>query len=129
MERSIFVFACLAGILVSGFCASLCAEVDDRVAKGKEFVERLAEEKFVEAEEYFDDTMKGALPVEKLREIWKAQIGVLGAFEKIEGTKTESIEEYLVVYVTCRFKNQTLAIKAVFNKESKIAGMFFVPAQ
>jgi hypothetical protein len=114
-----------------GACARTQAEEpsrpEDVVALAQEFVEFLAMGNSAGAVENFDDTMKKALPPDKLQEIWKALIGQVGPFKRPVSTRTEKQQGYDVVFVTCAFEQGTLDVKMVFNKAQQIAGLFFIP--
>ena len=92
-----------------------------------EFVKLLAAEQFVTAVEHFDETMKNALPVEKLEEAWKFTTSQVGAFKRQMGSRTEKQGEYDTVFVTCEFEKGPLDVKVVYNSERQVAGLFFVP--
>jgi fermentation-respiration switch protein FrsA (DUF1100 family) len=94
-----------------------------------EFVEFLTKEDFSRATENFDNTMKTALPVDKLQGIWKSLITQVGSFKKQGSVRTEQSGQYHVVYVTCEFETSALDVKIVFNTAKQIAGLFFVPSQ
>lgn len=93
----------------------------------RDFVNLLVKEDFNEAVENFDDTMKTALPVEKLKEAWNALPAQLGPFEKQLDSRKEKIAEYDVVYVTCKFQKDFCDVKVVYNNQKQISGLFFVP--
>jgi uncharacterized protein len=99
------------------------------VAAGKEFVELLAKQDFAAAEARYDATMKAALPEAKLRETWKAIQGQAGPFQKQVRARTEKVQGYDVVLVTCQFKQMTLDTKVVFDAQGRVSGLFFVPSQ
>ncbi|MGD8374882.1 MAG: alpha/beta fold hydrolase [Acidobacteriota bacterium] len=93
-----------------------------------EIVDLMAAGKHDEVVARFDATMKEALPADKLRATWDAITGQVGAFRERAGTRTEKVQGYDVVFVTCRFENATLDAKVVLNAERQVAGLFFVPS-
>ena len=78
---------------------------------------------------YFDETMKAAMPAEKLKQVWSSLQAQVGKFNKAEGIETAEVQGYNVIYYTCFFANATLNYKLVFNAEKQISGMFFEPVK
>ncbi len=91
------------------------------------FVELLTTEQFPAATESFDETMKNALPADKLQELWESTVSQMGPFSKQLTTRTEKQDEFDIVLVTCEFQNGTLDLKVVYNAEKQVAGLFFTP--
>ena len=98
-----------------------------QLAKG--FVSLLAQQDFQKAAAGFDETMKAAVSADQLKTIWTGQLKTLGAYQRIEATRTESLQQYRIVFVTCRFQNQRADVKVVIDKTDKIAGLFFVSGE
>jgi hypothetical protein len=92
-----------------------------------EFVELLVNEQFATATESFDETMKDALPAEKLEEIWKTTTSQLGPFKKQLGVRREKQLDHDIVLVTCEFEKAPLDVKVIYDSEKQVAGLFFVP--
>jgi dienelactone hydrolase len=105
------------------------ARAEDVIAAGKEFVDLLAKQDFAAAVARYDATMKAALPEAKLRETWEGLQAQVGPFQKQLRARTEKVQGYDVVLVTCQFEKMALDTKVVFDSERKVAGLFFVPSQ
>ena len=101
----------------------------DFTTLAKNFVELLAKEDYSNAIEMFDVTMKQAMPEAALHKTWQAIISQVGTFENQFSIRTEKIEEYNIIFVTCKFEKTMLDIKIVFNSIGEIAGLFFLPSQ
>jgi len=99
------------------------------VVKARHFVDLLAKEKFGEAAADFDTRMSEALPAAKLQQIWAQLQAQAGPFQNILGVRKETKGSYQIVYVVCTFKKANLDAKIVFDKEQKIAGLFFLPSK
>jgi len=99
----------------------------ETLAKG--LVNSLTSRDYKKAVENFDETMKKALPAEKLQQVWNSLIVQSGPFVEQLGTRKEKILQYDVIFVTCKFENAVLDTKVVFDHKKQIAGLFFVPAQ
>ncbi len=97
-------------------------------AAGRAFVDLLVKRDFATAVEQFDNTMKAALPQEKLQETWDAVNTQAGAFNKQVSTRLQEQGNYTIVVVTCEFDKAKLDVRVVFDKSPQIAGLFFAPA-
>lgn len=75
----------------------------------------------------FDQNMKNALPADKLKLVWDDLNSKCGKFQKMGEITVGKIQTYDVTYTLCHFENMKLKMKLVFDKEHKIAGLFFVP--
>ncbi|MGQ9610680.1 MAG: DUF3887 domain-containing protein [bacterium] len=101
---------------------------EDIVNKAKEFVNLLAKGDFRNAVNDFDNTMKSSLTPQKLEQIWKSLLANVGQFKEQTGIRTEKLNQYDVIYVTCKFEMSSLDMKIIFDK-TQIAGLWFVPSQ
>ena len=91
------------------------------------FTKQMAAGEFDAAVEQFDDAVRQALPAQQLATIWDQIVAGTGAFKTVVGTRTESVQGYTVVFVTCEFERETLDVKAVYGDAGTISGLFFVP--
>lgn len=103
-------------------------EPDGDVAKAKRLVAQMAAGEFEEAVEPFDETMQRVLPAGKLEEIWNGLVKQYGPLQNASRTRTEKVQPYTLVFVTCEFKRGRLDTKVVFNTKGEIGGLFFVPS-
>ena len=93
----------------------------------RKFVTLLLDGKFESAAKKFDDKMREASPPDKLEEAWNMTVCEAGPFREQLGTRTEQIDIYDIVFVTCEFEETLIDIKIVFNKKKEISGLFFLP--
>jgi fermentation-respiration switch protein FrsA (DUF1100 family) len=117
-------------LLLTLFAAAVAAAApDDRGPEevAREFVTLLSEEKFTEAVKLYDETMKTALPADGLAETWKRMLWSTGVFEKQVGVRTERIQVYEAVFVTCKFERAYIDVKVVLDRDLRVAGLFFHP--
>jgi hypothetical protein len=84
-------------------------------------------EEFSRIAESFDQTMKNALPAEKLKLVWDDLNIKCGKFQKISTVTQDKIQNYDVTYILCHFEKMNLKMKTVFNEKNQIAGLFFIP--
>lgn len=101
----------------------------DLEAAAKALVDKLAHGDNAGATAGFDDTMRAALPADKLGAVWAQLQGQAGAFGGIEEARVKREGGHYTAYVTCRFAKAKLAAKVVFDAQARIAGLFFVPAE
>ncbi len=101
----------------------------DLTQVSKTLVDLLVQGEYEKVTTYYDATMAQALPPEKLKATWESLITKTGAFKEIKGIRSSQYGDFDIIFVTCDFANGPLDIKFVFNRESKISGMWFVPAQ
>lgn len=99
----------------------------DPETTAKDFVNLLVRGDYFNAERDFDNTMAGALPQAKLQQTWETLIGQVGPFQSQLGMRRQNVQQYDVVFVTCKFEKDTLDIKVVLNSSGQIAGLYFVP--
>lgn len=122
---------CVAVLLLLAVGSAAAGEpgkpAGDLQAVAKRFIELLAAGDFATAVKSFDSTMSGALPADKLREVWKTLNTQAGPFRKQTGVRAGKESDYQVVFVTCQFEKTVLEAKIVFDESKRIAGLFFVP--
>ncbi len=95
---------------------------------GRAFVLGLSSGDFAALVSKFDATMTAALPEPKLRETWAGLGAGVGSFQGIESARVETVGAYRTAIVTCTFARARLDAKIAFDKEGKVAGLFFSPA-
>lgn len=104
-------------------------DVTNAQDQSKALVRALGQEDFAGATRNFDEVMKKALPAEKLKEVWKSLTDKMGAFSKPDGIRSERVDKYDVVIVTCVFAKGSLDAKVVFGGDGRVTGLFFVPSK
>lgn len=101
----------------------------EAVALARRVVLLLAQTNFSAVTGLFSATMQTALPAEALQSVWEGAGHKAGAFEKIEDVRMERWEGNRLVYVTCRFEQQLVAVKVVVDKANQVDGWFIFPSQ
>jgi len=129
--RALAVAACLLAAWNCGAAgeaqAPSSAAGDSLETAAQQLVDLLAAGQFDPATDRFDEQMKRALPPEKLKEAWQSITAQAGTYQRRLGTRTESQSPFTIVLVTCRFQTAPLDAKVVFDKQSNVAGLFFIP--
>jgi dienelactone hydrolase len=111
------------------FCSVAFAdETEEYVEKAKHFVTQMAAGEFDQAVQPFDATMARVLPASKLNELWDGLVKQYGPLRRTTDTRTETVQQYTLVFVTCEFEQGKLDTKVVFNTKGEIGGLFFVPS-
>lgn len=124
--KSLFVLT--LGLL---FTSSLSAEEKPEKKEAplekaaKAFVDLLDKGEFEKAAGDFDETMLKVLPADKLKGTWAKVVGEAGAFKKQLASRIEKKDKYEIVFVTCQFEKKKMEARVVFDKDGKIAGLFF----
>jgi dienelactone hydrolase len=98
------------------------------VEMAKALVAQMASGQFDKAIQPFDDTMNRVLPSGTLKEAWDGVVKQFGPLSRSTETRTETIQQYKVVYVTCEFQRGPVDVKVVFTSGNKVTGLFFVPS-
>jgi len=112
------------------FCALstiMFAQENRNIEISKLVISSFQKNEFPKIIETFDQNMKAALPAEKLKLVWDDLNNKCGKFQKMDEITVGKIQTYDVTYTLCHFENMKLKMKLVFDKENKIAGLFFVP--
>ncbi len=97
------------------------------VKSAREVIMMLDKGKYTEVISRFDSTMMKAAPEGRLRTIWTSLIDQTGKLRQELGDTAFRYGGYDIVIVTCKFEKSELDVKVVFDKNSKVAGLFFAP--
>lgn len=76
---------------------------------------------------YFDSNMKKAINPDQIAMIWPAFIENDGKFQRYENQRDKVFQGYLMVETNLIFESKSYTMRLAFDKESKVAGLFFVP--
>jgi len=131
--KLIMVMASTLSLIFTVGCAkaTVTPVVEDAESTAKHFVVLLSEGEFDEANKMLAEIMVEGLKEQDLtlEEIWSGVIAQAGNFKGIKETKVTEEMGYKCAYVTCSFEKTSLNVKVVLDKEGKVAGLFFLPAQ
>ena len=94
---------------------------------GKDVAQELAARQYDKVEARFDARVASALPVESLQLVWEKTLAQAGEFKAVTSVASAEQAGYQVVTVTCAFEKSPLNLRLAFDREGKIAGLFFVP--
>ena len=104
-------------------------QVKAQAAAARKFVESLSVGAYANACAQFDGSVRGAISVQKLNEIWTALNAQSGVFKRIQSVRPESAIPYTIEYVATVFGNTVLDLKIVLTDSSAIVGFFILPHQ
>jgi dienelactone hydrolase len=124
-----FMRIVLSAVLLASFGTWSSAQTQTPETIATEVVNQLAARRFAEVEIRFDDTMRSALPEDKLSAVWDSVLQQAGEFRRVVKTRVVEQQGFHVVFVTCEFQNAALDVKLALNSQSQIAGMFLVPTE
>jgi hypothetical protein len=103
------------------------SESVDLSSRASEFVAFLSDENYESAVNMFDETMTSAMPEKKLEEVWQSLLSQVGSFQSREETQKKEIPGYDVYIIPCHFERASLKTQIAFDKQGKIAGLYFLP--
>jgi hypothetical protein len=76
---------------------------------------------------HFDKTMSKSLKSPDLMKMWEQLIMMNGSFKNADGLKQFNNDGLLIYERTIFFEQSGLIMRVAFDKENKIAGLFFRP--
>ena len=91
------------------------------------FFDELSAGKFVEAQAYFDVSVKDKITAENLKTAWTQITSNLGTLEGVDGAQNKAQGEYQIVILDCKFSKGSQGFQFVFNKAQKLMGFFILP--
>lgn len=92
-----------------------------------DIVNSLVSEDYDAVRKNFHSTLKTALPVEKISEVWTSVITASGAFKEILSTSEVVVQGYNQVKIRCKFENENATVEATFNEDDKVIGLYIKP--
>lgn len=121
--RMVLILFLGAIMLVS--CNQTDEPSEEVIQKAEMYIHLLAEGKFEEAVEYFDETMKAELPPEALEEIWESLLEQVGDFidQEFDSTK-QTGDGYQLVLIDGLFEATDVTFTVTFDENEQIAGFF-----
>jgi dienelactone hydrolase len=105
------------------------ARIDTLTDKALYFVELLVAGRFAAAHQTFDDTMKSALPADKLEQTWTALERQVGRYIRPTAVRHETSAGHLAIIVQGEFTQAPIDIRVIYGDTGSVAGLFFQPTQ
>ncbi|MCL6590850.1 MAG: alpha/beta fold hydrolase [Firmicutes bacterium] len=113
--------------------AFIFAQVQEPSAHAQEVIYSMSKGDFQIVVDQFDDTMKKAISLDKLQQLWQGIVVQCGPLKRQGLTATKKAKqagrEYDVTVTTCEFEKTALDIQLSFDSSGKIAGLYFKASQ
>lgn len=103
-------------------------KVGELIKLAEDFLDTLTRGDFTTATANFDDTMKKVMSPDQLERTWKSVLSTAGQFKNRVSVKTDKVQGYDVVIITCEFEKSPIDAKVVFNTSKQIAGLSLNPS-
>lgn len=111
MKKIILLFFALL-ISVSGFSQGILS----LFARSEEFMKTMEQEKFQEAQGFFDVSVQSKISAENLQTIWSTLTTNYGKYVSMDAVQSKTEGEYFTVSVDAAFEKDTQGFLLVFNK-------------
>ncbi|ALL04731.1 dienelactone hydrolase [Pedobacter sp. PACM 27299] len=119
MKKIILLFFALL-ISVSGFSQGILS----LFARSEEFMKTMEQEKFQDAQGFFDVSVQSKISAENLQTIWSTLTSNYGKYVSMDAVQSKTEGEYFTVSVDAEFEKDTQGFLLVFNKNEKLVGLF-----
>src|SRR5579859_6840958 len=96
-------------------------------ARAAVFVDELAHGRWEHPQTAFDSALSAAMPSAKLQALWQTLESTGGPFRRVDGTRLQSKDDFQVALVTCQFDRLRKVLRVVFDRENRVAGLFYGP--
>jgi dipeptidyl aminopeptidase/acylaminoacyl peptidase len=98
-------------------------KVRELIKQAEDFLDTMVRGDFATATAGFDDTMKRVMPSDQLEKTWKSVLSSAGQFKSRGSVRTDKVQVYDIVIITCEFEKAPIDVKVVFNASRQIAGL------
>lgn len=95
--------------------------------RANDFFDLLSQQKFTEAQAFFDTNMQAKVPATELEKLWTELNKRYGKFESAAAVQGKNQGEYFSVIIDAKFANDTESFIMGFDKTEKIVGFFLKP--
>ncbi len=99
---------------------------EDLTELALQLVDSMVVSDFENAVTGFEDEMKEAMPAEELGDKWGSLISRYGPIRRLGGVRATESARFVCVFVNCEFVRLKLDVKVVFDRNSRISGLWFV---
>lgn len=91
----------------------------------KQFTGHVAGGRAGEAVKMMNATMAGAMPADKLNDLWATLVAQLGDYNSVDSTRYSEEGGYRSIYAVLLFAGASIEMKVVFDSSAKVAGLWF----
>lgn len=103
------------------------ADEASRIKITKAILDNLVKEDYESVRKDFHSSLRTALPVEKIAEVWQNVVASTGSFKEIVSTNAIVNQGYNQVKIRCRFENENATIETTFTEDDKVLGLYIKP--
>lgn len=100
------------------------SQFEDVVEKSKTYAEQMATGEFSYVTEEFSKSLKRQLTEEQLKAGWDTTVANIGDYIGIHDCTTSKEKDLTIVLVILEYENNGIQLRLVYNKESKIDGIW-----
>jgi dienelactone hydrolase len=97
------------------------------INRSEDFFTAMQQEKFKEANLFFDESVQAKVPAETLQQIWTGLNTKLGKYESVDVVQSKTQGDYIVVLMEGKFANDTQRFIMAYNKAEKLVGFLLQP--
>lgn len=97
------------------------------INRSEDFFTAMQQEKFKEANLFFDESVQAKVPAETLQKIWTDLSTKYGKYESADVIQSKTQGEYIVVLMEGKFANDTQRFVMAYNKAEKLVGFLLQP--
>lgn len=119
MKKVILLFFALF-LSITGFSQGVLSLFN----RSDDFFKLMEEEKFTEAQAFFDESVQSKITPENLETIWKSLHTNYGKVLSTDVIQSKAEGEFFAVSVDVKFEKETQGFLLVFNKSEKLVGLF-----
>jgi hypothetical protein len=117
----------LLSVLILGLTVVAARAADSAEVLARAVATELSSRSFDKVAERFNAQVAAALSKERLASTWDQVTERLGAFKRVTDARTDTVQGYQRVVLTCEFEGATAYLTVVVDDDSKIAGMTITP--
>jgi uncharacterized protein len=97
-------------------------------AHAESFLRKLEKRAFDEAAKEFSPQVASRMSAAELGEAWKGLIAQNGSLQAVARRQAVEEDEYTRVDLTCAFERGRAVVRVVYDRDGKVAGLWFRPA-
>ena len=112
---------------VQGMITSVQAQENNLPAIAQSITENFIKGNYEAITETFDGNMKAALSAKQLETVWQQLQAACGSYKKSGIPEKKVIQGYDAIEFLVEFERAKLIQRTVFDKQGKVAGLFFLP--
>ncbi len=105
------------------------AVLEDYTSEARKLVESLQKKDYAAVLAGFDATMARMLDETKLKATWEQLLSHTGGLKRQVSATREVKGLHQMISVLCEFEKAYLVVKVTYDKDARVAGLFFAPAE